>query len=406
MKIILSRKGFDSGYGGMPSPILPDGTMLSMPIPSEGDLVHYCDLCHNGLSYQDIISQLKPNSKILYKECHLDPDIRKDIVVRKDGWKPAFGQVGAAQSHLSNQGVSNGDIFLFFGWFRHTTIKNGKLSFIGPSSGFHAIYGYMQIGNIIKCAEDVPQWLMSHPHACDKRWQKNNAIYIASDNLSLNPELPGAGCFNYSEVLKLTMGGRSRSIWSLPTFFKNIPISYNRNAWREDAFHSAAKGQEFVFEANDDVINWLKFILVNGFNGDLVNAEMIERTRGKLVVNNRDAVEVESIKQELLKQCCYYDGKDYNPYEGVEQNKAMLYFYESCWVNEMANSNGRLNWMMQEYYSYMRNAMPEMFNDNTMPFTYKALLFDRYVHFGGSCEGFRELFDSYYTNKLKRELQK
>lgn len=34
MKIILSRKGFDSSYGGYPSPILPDGSLLSIPIPS------------------------------------------------------------------------------------------------------------------------------------------------------------------------------------------------------------------------------------------------------------------------------------------------------------------------------------------------------------------------------------
>ena len=34
MKIILSRKGFDSGYGKIASPILPDGTLLSMPIPT------------------------------------------------------------------------------------------------------------------------------------------------------------------------------------------------------------------------------------------------------------------------------------------------------------------------------------------------------------------------------------
>lgn len=263
MKIILSRKGFDSGYGGMPSPILPDGAMLSMPIPSEGDLVHYCDLCHNGISYQDIISQLKPNSKILNEECHLDPDIRRDVVARKDGWKSAFGQVGAAQSHLRNQGVCNGDIFLFFGWFRHTAIVNGRLSFVGPSSGFHAIYGYMQIGNIIKCAEDVPQWLMSHPHACDRRWEKNNAIYIASDHLTLNPLLEGAGCFHYADTLKLTKEGCSRSVWELPYFFKDIPISYNKKAWKEDGFHSAAKGQEFVFEANEDVLNWLQDIFQN-----------------------------------------------------------------------------------------------------------------------------------------------
>lgn len=121
----------------------------------------------------------------------------------------------------------------------------------------------MQIGNIIKCAEDVPQWLMSHPHACDKRWQKNNAIYIASDHLTLNPLLGGAGCFHYADTLKLTKEGCSRSVWELPDFFKDIPISYNKKAWKEDGFHSAAKGQEFVFKANEDVLNWLQKIFQN-----------------------------------------------------------------------------------------------------------------------------------------------
>lgn len=37
MKIILSRKGFDSKYGGGSSPILPGGEMLSMPIPASGN---------------------------------------------------------------------------------------------------------------------------------------------------------------------------------------------------------------------------------------------------------------------------------------------------------------------------------------------------------------------------------
>ena len=41
MKIILSRKGFDSGYGGCPNPILPDGTLLSLPIPSRNEKVKY-----------------------------------------------------------------------------------------------------------------------------------------------------------------------------------------------------------------------------------------------------------------------------------------------------------------------------------------------------------------------------
>jgi hypothetical protein len=43
MKIILSRKGFDSAYGGYPSPILPSGEMVSLPIPSD-DAIRYSDL--------------------------------------------------------------------------------------------------------------------------------------------------------------------------------------------------------------------------------------------------------------------------------------------------------------------------------------------------------------------------
>lgn len=35
MKVVLSRKGMDSRAGGIPSPILPDGTLLSLPIPNE-----------------------------------------------------------------------------------------------------------------------------------------------------------------------------------------------------------------------------------------------------------------------------------------------------------------------------------------------------------------------------------
>jgi hypothetical protein len=44
MQLIFSRKGFDSTYGGGASPILPDGTMLSIPIPEENSGIRYADL--------------------------------------------------------------------------------------------------------------------------------------------------------------------------------------------------------------------------------------------------------------------------------------------------------------------------------------------------------------------------
>ena len=37
MKIVLSRKGFDSSAGGHVSPILPDGTLLSLRVPAPID---------------------------------------------------------------------------------------------------------------------------------------------------------------------------------------------------------------------------------------------------------------------------------------------------------------------------------------------------------------------------------
>ena len=42
MKIILSRKGFDSANGGIVSPIMEDETLISFPIPSEDDKDRYC----------------------------------------------------------------------------------------------------------------------------------------------------------------------------------------------------------------------------------------------------------------------------------------------------------------------------------------------------------------------------
>ncbi|MBA3801209.1 MAG: hypothetical protein H0X18_19410 [Geodermatophilaceae bacterium] len=48
MKLILSRKGFDSAAGGCPSPILEDGSMLSLPIPDRTSPIRYRDITLRG----------------------------------------------------------------------------------------------------------------------------------------------------------------------------------------------------------------------------------------------------------------------------------------------------------------------------------------------------------------------
>lgn len=262
MKVIFSRKGFDSAAGGIPNPILPDGTLLSLPIPSPRDSVRYDELSWKGISYYDIIHSLSPRTSIQPSTtCHLDPDLRRDILPR-DKWLPAFGQVGSSLMHLYNQGVSIGDLFLFFGWYRQTEIHKSSLRFVPNAPDLHIIYGYLQVGEIIKQKIDLPKELVSHPHAADFRWEtKRNALFLPTETLSLGKDLPGYGCLDYDLKRVLTKPGCKRRVWDLPEFFKSIAISYNRRAWREEGFRSAGRGQEFVFEPNDEALEWVMSVI-------------------------------------------------------------------------------------------------------------------------------------------------
>ena len=60
VKIILSRKGFDSSYGGGASPILPNGDLLSIPIPagSQETGILYVDLQYGNRSYVSLMNEL------------------------------------------------------------------------------------------------------------------------------------------------------------------------------------------------------------------------------------------------------------------------------------------------------------------------------------------------------------
>lgn len=262
MKIILSRKGFDSSNGGQPNPIMPDGTLLSLPIPDKHGNNKFYELQWNGRNYYDIIHSLKPKTKLKAEDtCHLDPDLRENTRERLPDWEPAFGQSGSALSHLRNHGVTTGDMFIFFGWFKATEEKDGRLIYKEGARDQHIIYGYMQIARIIESKADAPEWLKEHPHIGDKKVRKTNAIYLPSDHLSFMPDAKGCDLLNYRFDRVLTKEGMSRRFWDLPSFFKNMEISHHPNPWKDDYFVSAAIGQEFVMEANPDLIEWVKQII-------------------------------------------------------------------------------------------------------------------------------------------------
>lgn len=265
MKIILSRKGFDSQNGKMPSPIMQDGTLLSMPIPSKEDAVRYTELDYNGKSYYEIIKELNPRTVIKEKwNCHLDPDIRRDALPGRKNWRPAFGQVDAAQTHLSNMKVGKGDLFLFFGWFRETEEDfEGKLKFKTKAPGRHILYGYLHVDEVISKPKDFSK-VGYHSHSHPRyEGRSNNSIYVASENLPFAKLLPGAGCLNYSPKLVLSKAGLTRSKWELKDFFRDVSISYhNRDSFKNGYFQSAAIGQEFVIGENSNVTKWAESLFV------------------------------------------------------------------------------------------------------------------------------------------------
>lgn len=265
MKVILSRKGFDSQYGGQASPILPDGTLLSLPIPQKDDTIKFTELFNGQKSYYEIIRELNANNIQINPstKAHLDPDIRRSCIRRLDNWKPIFGQAGAAQGHLRNQGVSENDLFLFFGWFKQTELINGRLSYKIGSPDLHIIYGYLQVDNIFGYGDTFPDCAIGHSH-CAPRHKNlvSNCIYVAKDNLSFNHDLKGADTLNFSKKLVLTKEGMTKGKWQLPDFFRELNISYHtQNSFVNNYFKSADKGQEFVIQADDRLTEWVKEIL-------------------------------------------------------------------------------------------------------------------------------------------------
>ncbi len=280
MKVILSRKGFDSENGKTASPVMPDGAMLSMPIPS-GDSVAFDYLGYKDKSYLKIWKELKPNC-IDSSCCHLDPDIRMNNrcipnIVRPghplhelpDDWQAIFGQVDAAETHLENQGVTIGDLFLFFGWFRQTEEVDGVLRYKRGSKDAHMLFGYLQIGDIIR-GEDVKKYSW-HPHSKYYQPNSNNTMYVASKKLVIDGEdlgIPGFGTFRYSDELVLTMKGQTKSRWELPDFFREVNIScHDANSFTPEGYFQTVRiGQEFVVSESDKVTNWAKSIILNNYD--------------------------------------------------------------------------------------------------------------------------------------------
>lgn len=260
MRIIFSRKGFDSGSGGVPSPIL-DGSLVSLPIPTNRRSV----TTYGDIGLGDIVRDLTRGRLGASDFCHHDPDLGVG----------ALGQVGRAQSHLNNNGVGAGDLFLFWGLYRRAARTPAGYRYIPGAPNEHRIFGWLLIGEVV-CLGPDGTWaidehprLRAHPH-CRPGWKDNNTLYLAAEALRIGGkalDLPGAGVFpRPSDALRLSAHSRPTSLWNVPRWLNprhgGVGMTYHSDAkrWADATVQTVAKGQEFVASAGErpDAAAWLE----------------------------------------------------------------------------------------------------------------------------------------------------
>lgn len=220
MKIVLSRKGFDSTAGSVPSPIV-DGVPLSLPIPArDRSATRFAD---RGLG--ETVARLTRGKLTGADLCHDDPMFHDGLC-----W---LGQCGAAQGHLARHGVGPGDHFLFFGLFAD------------PVTGerHHRIFGHMKVLDVgaPEAVAASPHWReppRPHPHRKGE-WPANNAIWLGT----------GSTARSAPDALRLTVPGGPLNLWNVPPWLKARGLTYHDRAerWlRGNRLDAAKRGQEFV----------------------------------------------------------------------------------------------------------------------------------------------------------------
>ncbi len=278
-RLIISRKGFDGANGRVASPIFPDGTMFSLPIPDPNELqISYGDLRHGDVNVGDVVEDLTSGHISRDHGALLSPDINRSVYrPRHPEWRGLFVQVLSSQGTLRRAGVQPGDLFLFFGWFRRVECDIDHWRYVRGEPDIHVLWGWLSIGDIRKVYADIEDddpildWSLYFT-AMSGSAHTSATLYIADDDL-------GAGVFpRFSEQLQLTNYGSTRSEWALPDWFypfipghERRPLGYHGAPWRwrpkRDGvlLTTVGRGQEFVLdataypEAGDWALNLIDF---------------------------------------------------------------------------------------------------------------------------------------------------
>ena len=268
MKVVLSRKGVDSGNSKISSLIFNDKDFIVFPIKDEksdksyGDIKLYDDLWQKIYKIKDYETEINPN-----KKCHLDPNIQNFLQNEEN----FIGMLGLNSNSIT-QFINNkieiaiGDIFLFWGLFSKVKENNQNFYIDNFFKNRHIIYGFLEVGDIIDTKqltkEDRTNYenkypcLKNHPHwnLDNYKNKKNNIIYIAKQN--------GYGMFKYNDELILSAPqSYNRSNWQISQLANcKIQNMQSKSFDENGRITINGHGQEFVLEDKNAEI-WAKNLI-------------------------------------------------------------------------------------------------------------------------------------------------
>lgn len=97
--------------------------------------------------------------------------------------------------------------------------------------------------------------------------------------------------------------------------------------------------------------------------------------------------------EDLIKLCHYYNGEKESPFS--DDTKSLLWFYERGWVHSHKDYS-----FENEIEEYLSVGLSDFCDDDGVPLTYKALLFNRFAQSFQSMleavEPFKIFYKKYY----------
>ncbi|MGB7407727.1 MAG: hypothetical protein WA908_04425, partial [Pontixanthobacter sp.] len=165
--------------------------------------------------------------------CHHDPMFLPDGTAM-------LGQCSGSQGHLANQGVGEGDVFLFFGLFADEATDERH----------HRIFGWLDVKavrSVVHADRDNPICAKAiandHPHFIGLHG-KNDMLYVGQ----------GGTAKRAWDELRLTVPGGPVSLWHRPKWLKLGGLTYFPKPanWPEpDRLYRVGNGQEFVADIGE-----------------------------------------------------------------------------------------------------------------------------------------------------------